>query len=189
MYSCYHFPGNNVDWWNAIISPGVRGLVTGLTLSPRYQDIITMWAHCARTCCCHDVVSEQATTTTTTVGNRSGQLTVNYVVIPFLMIYFLLRGWRGGQETEVADQLQSVAAWGAGARLPAVSLPWRVHEGGARHEARPQGVQGRGKYSSVRVKLSYMLVTSYDSAKCPTGFPCEFVVASGCGLHCNILTA
>ena len=38
LYSCYHFPCNNVDWWNAIITPGVRRVVT--LSHGHYQDII-----------------------------------------------------------------------------------------------------------------------------------------------------
>ena len=42
-----------------------------------------------------------------------------------------------------------MAAGGAGAGLPVVSLPGRLHEGGARHQARPQGEQGRGEQDTI----------------------------------------
>jgi len=53
---------------------------------------------------------------------------------------------RRREATPVADQLQQLAAGGAGARLLGQSLPRRVHEGGARHETGPEGVARRGEW-------------------------------------------
>ena len=47
-----------------------------------------------------------------------------------------------------------MAVGGAGAGLPVVSLSGRLHEGGTRHEAGPQGVPGGGEFfSSLHSKV------------------------------------
>lgn len=52
---------------------------------------------------------------------------------------------RRREAPSVADQLQQLAAGGTGAGLPSEPLPRRVHEGGSRNEAGPEGVAGRGE--------------------------------------------
>ena len=48
-----------------------------------------------------------------------------------------------------AAQVQSWPAERAGAEFREDSLPGHLHEGGARHEDRPHGVQGPGNHSML----------------------------------------
>jgi hypothetical protein len=67
----------------------------------------------------------------------------------------MIRGRRRGETTTQPDELQPVAAGGAGARLPLLPLPGRLYARGARHAPRPQGVARRGKYTVKKAKARF----------------------------------
>jgi hypothetical protein len=72
-----------------------------------------------------------------------------------MLFCVMSRGRRGGETTTQPDELQPVAAGGAGTRLPLLPLPGRLHARGARHAPRPEGVARRGKYTVKKAKARF----------------------------------